>query len=341
MMNRMETPKNQLTQINTTISDYLASPSGQNKLAQYIPNVTKRQDFQTAVVTMIANNPTLSNCDKGSIVSAALQAINLNFPLSNQLGLCYVVPYNSKSGVTLGQFQVGWKGYVQLAHRTGMLKKIIVSEIKENELVSHNPITQETVLSPIMDFEKRDKAPTIGYYAKIVTVMGFEQELYWALPKMEKHAKKYSKSYSKGYGSVWNDDFDTMGRKTVLKKLLQTAPMMSENHDLQRAIEVDQAVLEEDGTITYVDNTGENKVPSIQLKPITESSDVPFPELESKPISTEKLNYIQDYMKKLPMDKVMELNEWISKTYQTETINDLTDSQATMVISQLTKPTNK
>jgi len=331
MMNRMETPRNQLTQENTTISDYLASPNGQNKLNQYIPNIAKRQDFQTAVITMIANNPSLANCDKGSIVSAALQAINLNFPLSNQLGLCYVVPYNSKDGRTLGQFQVGWKGFVQLAHRTGMLKKIIVSEIKENELKSWNPITQETELTPIIDFEKREKAPTIGFYAKIVTVNGFEQELYWPMPKMEKHAKKYSKSYSKGYGSVWNDDFDTMGKKTVLKKLLQTAPMMRDNQDIQVAMEVDQAVIEEDGKITYVDNSGETKLPSIGIKPIE----------ATVAITQDQLSCIQGLMNGLSPDKVVEMNEWISNEFKVNTINELSDSQANKVILEMTRPNNR
>ena len=274
----MNAPTNSLIKQSETIGEYLSSPKGQAKLSQYLPDKIKQQRFQTNVITIIANNPSLAECDKATIVSASLQSETLNLPLSNQLGFCYVVPYwDSKNNRMAGQFQIGWKGFVQLSHRTGQVKRLIAIEIKEGELVSWNPITEEATLNPIMEEDKRKKAPTIGYYARLETITGFIKEMYWTKEKMEAHANKYSKAFKGGKGfSLWTSDFDEMGKKTVLKQLLSKwSPMTNDNLDLARALQIDQSVIEEDGTITYVDNDGRNVEPiPVEVKPIKEADKV-------------------------------------------------------------------
>ena len=145
------------------------------------------------------------------------------------------------------------RGYLQLAMRSGQYHKINACEIREGELKSFNPITEEYIFSPITDYAKRKELPVIGYYASFEMNNGYRKELYWSKEQMEEHAKRYSQSYRKGWSSsFWVSDFDAMALKTMLRQLISKWGMMSV--DMETAFQKDMAVEDENGNPIYIDN---------------------------------------------------------------------------------------
>lgn len=216
------------------------------------PNKAAR--FVTAITSAVSNNPALQECDASTIVSAGLLGEGLNLSPSPQLGQYYLVPFNDrKNNRKVAQFQLGYKGYIQLATRSGQYKKLNVLPIKEGELIKFDPLDEEIEVNLIEDEEQRENAPTIGYYAMFEYVNGFKKAIYWSKKKMQSHAEKYSAGYKahKGY-TFWEKDFDSMACKTMLRQLISKWGIMS--IDLQRAIESDMGVISENGTVDYVDN---------------------------------------------------------------------------------------
>ena len=207
--------------------------------------------FISSVVSAVQTNKNLMECTNSSILSAALLGESLQLPPSPQLGFFYMVPYNSENGKE-AQFQLGAKGYVQLAIRSGQYKKIVASEVKEGELVSYNPITEDVVLEPIMDEKVRNKKPTIGYYGLLELNNGYRKEMYWSKEKMDAHAKRYSIAYKKGWSTPWKTDFDAMGCKTIIRQMISKWGIMSV--EMQKAYTADMGVIDEDGNVKYVDN---------------------------------------------------------------------------------------
>jgi recombination protein RecT len=210
--------------------------------------------FITGIVSAVSNNPMLVECDHATILSAGLIGESLKLSPSAQLGQYYLVPFNdNKNGRKVATFQIGYKGYIQLAIRSGQYRKINVIAVKEGELVKFDALNEEIEVNLIEDEEKRENAKTVGYYAMFEYVNGFRKAMYWSRKKMEAHALKYSKGYAakKGY-TFWEKDFDGMAYKTMLRQLISKWGIMS--IDMERAIEKDQAAIGEDGKIEYVDN---------------------------------------------------------------------------------------
>lgn len=209
--------------------------------------------FITSIVSAVNTNPALQECTNQSILSAALLGETLNLSPSPQLGLYYMVPYNDKERGKVAQFQLGYKGYIQLAIRSGQYKSLNVLAIKKGELVKYDALNEEIEVNLIEDEEEREKAETIGYYASFTYLNGFRKSLYWSKKKMESHALRYSKGYAakKGY-TFWEKDFDGMAYKTMLRQLISKWGIMST--DFVKAYESDMAVINEDGTPTYVEN---------------------------------------------------------------------------------------
>ena len=175
---------------------------------------------------------------------------------SPQLGQYYMVPFNdSKRGCKVAQFQIGYKGYIQLAIRSGQYKKLNVLAIKEGELKKYDPLNEELEVQLIENEEEREKATTIGYYAMFEYLNGFRKTIYWSKEKMEAHALKYSMGYraKKGY-TFWEKDFDGMAYKTMLRQLISKWGIMSVDLTMQKALESDMAVINDNGTYDYVDN---------------------------------------------------------------------------------------
>ena len=261
------------------VQNQLAARQGQQRMgiAAYMSNqavqaqinsiVKDSKTFITSVVSAVQTNPALQECTKQSILSAALLGEGLKLSPSPQLGHFYMVPFkNNKAGITEAQFQLGYKGYIQLAIRSGQYKKINVLAIKEGELVSYDPLEETIEVNLIDDEAAREQAPTIGYYAMFEYTNGFRKSLYWSRNKMEAHALRYSKGYAahKGY-TFWEKDFDGMAIKTMIRQLISKWGIMS--IEMQQAYEADQAVIREDGSKDYVDMEEVEAQPQIQQTP--------------------------------------------------------------------------
>ena len=237
--------------------------------------------FTSAIVSAVNANPALQECSNQSILSAALLGETLKLSPSPQLGHYYMVPFNDKEKGKTAQFILGYKGYIQLALRSGQYKKLNVLAIKEGELIRYDPLNEEIEVQLINDEVVREKAPTIGYYAFFEYLNGFRKTLYWSKDRMLAHADKYSAAFSKDggnfgrggkfhrvsfadyeagnydkndewmYSSFWYKDFDGMAYKTMLRQLISKWGIMS--IDMVTAFESDYTVEAADGTRTYVE----------------------------------------------------------------------------------------
>ena len=262
--------------------------------------------FISSIVSAVQTTPKLQECSNQSILSAALLGEALNLSPSPQLGQFYMVPFNNK-GVKEAQFQLGYKGYVQLAVRSGYYKRLNVLAIKEGELVHYDPLNEEIEVNLIEDDMVREETPTAGYYAMFEYENGFGKTMYWSRRKMLAHAEKYSQAFKMNgggkslellesgkipekemwkYSSFWFKDFDGMALKTMLRQIISKWGIMS--IDLQTALDKDMAVIRQDGTAEYVENEPEETVvaeqeyrePSADLKERKE--EVKAPEVEKE-----------------------------------------------------------
>lgn len=255
---------------NTGIATYLTQEAVKNQISNVIGG-KNGQRFISAVVSAVNNNPALQECTNQSILSGALLGESLNLSPSPQLGQYYLVPFNDKNKGKVAQFQLGYKGYIQLAIRSGQYKKLNVIAIKEGELIRFDPLNEEIEVRLIEDEEEREKAPTQGYYAMLEYVNGFKKAIYWSKAKMEAHAMKYSKGYQakKGY-TFWEKDFDGMAYKTMLRQLISKWGIMS--IDMMSAMDADMAVINEDGTKNYVDNEPDYTLTEPEPQQVVEST---------------------------------------------------------------------
>lgn len=227
------------------------------KVKQSIMNTlqdeSRAKRFTTAIVTAVNNNPGLQECDAITIISGALLGESLNLSPSPQLGQYYLVPFNdSKRGCKVAQFQLGYKGYIQLALRSGEYKKLNVISIKKGELVKFDPLNEEIEVNIIENPAEREAAETIGYYAMFEYINGFRKALYWSKEKMEAHAEKYSQGYRarKGY-TFWEKDFDAMAYKTMLRQLISKWGIMS--IEMRDAMQYDNAIIREGGQSEHIE----------------------------------------------------------------------------------------
>lgn len=239
----------------------IQSDTYKNLINKTLGDKDRATRFIASISSAVATNTDLQQCDAGTILSGALLGESLNLSPSPQLGQYYLVPFNKKvkgvdgdeSYIKVAQFQLGYKGYIQLAIRSGQYKKLNVLAIKKGELIKYDPLNEEIEVNLMEDEEERENAETIGYYAMFEYTNGFRKSLYWSKSKMEKHALKYSKGYSahKGY-TFWEKDFDGMAYKTMLRQLISKWGIMS--IDMQQAVEKDMTAINTDGTYEYVDN---------------------------------------------------------------------------------------
>lgn len=238
------------------------------------------QRFISAIISAVNVNPSLAECTNQSILSGALLGESLKLSPSPQLGHYYLVPFNDKNKGKVAQFCLGYKGYTQLAIRSGQYKKLNVLAIKEGELEYFDPLNEEIRITLIKDWNARENAPTIGYYAMFELVNGYHKALYWSKEQMEAHALKYSQGYraKKGY-TFWEKDFDAMAYKTMIRQLISKWGIMS--IDMVNAFDSDTAVINEDGTKNYVET--EEYVaesPAVEVEPKKEEPKVEQPKAE-------------------------------------------------------------
>lgn len=273
-------------QTKTGLAAYLSQDAIKKQINSVLGG-NKGTRFISSIVSAAQTTPALQECTNKSIVNAALLGEALNLSPSPQLGQFYMVPFdNKKKGVKEAQFQLGYKGYIQLAVRSGYYKRLNVMAIKEGELVRYDPLNEEIEVNLIEDDIVREETPTTGYFAMFEYENGFKKTMYWSKQKMLSHADKYSQAfhmnavesdnsrrqrvsyedYLKGnypksdewkYSSFWYKDFDGMAMKTMLRQLISKWGIMS--IDLQTAVDKDMAVIHEDGTADFVENEPEEE----------------------------------------------------------------------------------
>lgn len=218
----------------------------------------KAPAFLASVLNAMRTNPMLSKCEPQSILSSAMVAATLDLPIDPSLGFAAIVPYNTK-GRMLGQFQIMYKGFIQLALRSGQYKTINVAPIYEDEFKSYDIITGDVIIEPVEDgYRAQDMQDKIAGYAAFFRLLnGFERIEYWPLKKIVAHGKRFSKSFSKDF-SLWKTDPHVMYAKTVLKNTLSKWGILSVS--MQMAMKTDQAAIRDfdkpldDANVEYVDS---------------------------------------------------------------------------------------
>lgn len=274
---------NSLTKTNQkTFSNFLMGDAIKKKINETVGGANG-QRFITSILSAVSTNPSLQECEHSSIISAAFLGEALKLSPSPQLGQYYLVPFNKKSydangkeiKIKVAQFQLGYKGYIQLAERTGTYRTINVLAIKEGELIKYDPLNETIEVNLIEDDEIREQTPTVGYYAMFEYLNGFRKTMYWSKKKMLSHADTYSSAFSKEayqkiqegkipqkdlwkYSSFWYKDFDGMAYKTMLRQLISKWGIMS--IEMQEAYTKDMAEIKMDGDYNYIENSEDTEV---------------------------------------------------------------------------------
>ena len=224
-----------------TTKDFFQQPSVQKKFQELLGK--RAPQFITSVLQIVTNNKLLASADAASIYNAAATAAVLDLPLNNSLGKAWIVPYKGSA-----QFQIGYKGFIELAMRTGQYQRINAVPVHENQFKSWNSLTEELDA----DMTIMGNGVIVGYAAYFRMNNGFEKFTYWRKDEVNAHARRFSKSVDNG---PWKTDFDKMALKTILKSMLNTYGLLS--IEMQHAIVADQAVIRDADTmdVEYVDNT--------------------------------------------------------------------------------------
>lgn len=247
---------------------------------------SRARRFIASISSTVAINKDLQECDAGTILSGALLGEALDLSPSPQLGQYYLLPFNDKNKGKVATFVLGYKGYIQLAIRSGYYKKINVIELKEGELKNFDLMTEEIEVNLITDDEKRENAKTVGYYAMFEYLNGFKKAIYWSKDKMIAHADKYSPAFTKKgyellsagkvkqedmwkYSSHWYKNFDDMAKKTMLRQLISKWGVMS--IEMREAFEKDETIIREDGTYQYVTEVDDSNVIETKIEEHNES----------------------------------------------------------------------
>lgn len=241
-----------------TVKALFAKDEVKNKFQEMLGK--RAASFITSVLQITSQNEMLATADPVSIYQSAAVAATLDLPLNNNLGFAYIVPYNSKqkdgSWKVVAQFQIGAKGFKQLALRSGQFITINDTDVREGELKEYNRLTGEITFEWIQDVKERLTKAVIGYASYFKLLNGFEKTYYMTVDELKDHGLRFSQTFKKGFG-LWKDDFDGMARKTVIKlNLSKNAPLSVE---MQKAVVADQAVVKDAETedVEYVDNDEE------------------------------------------------------------------------------------
>jgi recombination protein RecT len=233
-----------------TIKSLFSKDEVRNKFQELLGK--RAPAFITSVLQIAAQSEQLSKCDPISIYQCAAVAATLDLPLNPNLGFAYIIGYNQKqkdgTWKNVAQFQIGYKGFIQLAQRSGQFKTISAAPIYDGQLVEQNPLT-----GFVFDFSQKKSDTIIGYAAHFALLNGFEKTLYMTVEELKKHGTRFSQTFKKGFG-LWKDDFESMAQKTVIKLLLSKFAPLSV--DMQRAVITDQAFVKDADTVDveYVDN---------------------------------------------------------------------------------------
>lgn len=232
-----------------TIKQLMKSESVKKRFEDVLGS--KAPQFMTSVINLVNSDTNLAKVDQMSVIGSAMVAASLDLPVDKNLGYSWIIPYGNKA-----QFQLGYKGYIQLALRTGQYKHINVIEVYEGELQQWNRLTEEFEI----DFDKKKSDAVVGYAAYFELVNGFKKTVYWTKEEVEKHRKRFSKS---DFG--WKRDWDAMAKKTVLKNMLSKWGILSV--EMQKAFAEDN----EDREIKDITNEVNSESEVIDYTEVVES----------------------------------------------------------------------
>lgn len=223
----------------TGLKALLSSPTVKGKFEEILKD--KAPAFTSSVLSLVNNDTYLAQCEPMSILTCAMTAATLDLPIDKNLGYAYILPFKDykKGNQQIGQFILGYKGYIQLAQRSGQYKALNVIPVYEGELKSWNRLTEEFVLAP----ENRQSNVVIGYVGFFELLNGFKKTIYWTREEVEAHRMKHAKGRDKSPTGVWRDDFDAMACKTLLRQLLSKWGILSV--EMQTAERFDEQALKE------------------------------------------------------------------------------------------------
>lgn len=297
------TTSNQMVQQKMPFSVAVNTPSMQKLIANALHDPARCARFTASIVSAVSVNQALQNCDRNTVISGALLGESLNLSPSPQLGQYYLVPFNNKKkGIQDAQFVLGYKGYVQLALRSGQYKSINVEIVKQGEYKGRDPMTGDPRFQFLEDDDEWERLPVIGYMASFEYLNGFRKVLYWSKEKMMNHADRYSAAFSRKayenltagnipqgdmwkYSSFWYKDFDSMAKKTMLRQLISKWGIMST--DMQSAYESDSRVIEETESGQLVPQVEEE--PPQQIEEPQAAEQIPAQPTEPKQIDLSSL----------------------------------------------------
>lgn len=297
------TTSNQMVQQKMPFSVAVNTPSMQKLIANALHDPARCARFTASIVSAVSVNQELQNCDRNTVISGALLGESLNLSPSPQLGQYYLVPFNNKKkGIKDAQFVLGYKGYVQLALRSGQYKSINVEIVKQGEYKGRDPMTGDPRFQFLEDDDEWERLPVIGYMASFEYLNGFRKVLYWSKEKMMNHADRYSAAFSRKayenliagnipqgdmwkYSSFWYKDFDSMAKKTMLRQLISKWGIMST--DMQSAYESDSRVIEETESGQLVPQVEEE--PHQQIEEPQAAAQIPAQPAEPKQIDLSSL----------------------------------------------------
>ena len=248
---------NQNNQVMAT-KDFFSKPVVQQKLIELLGK--NAQSFATSVLQVVNSNDMLKNADPQTVFSAACMAATLNLPINNNLGFAYIVPFrNNKANRTEAQFQLGYKGFIQLAQRSGQFKRI-------NACATYSDDTEQTVYERLTSLlPKKPTGQITGYIAYFQLLNGYEAHLAMSIEELNAHSQKYSQTAKKGFG-VWKDNFDAMAQKTVIKLLLSKQAPLSIDTPLATAVQADQAVIHDvDGEQVFIYEDNQRPQQAIEM----------------------------------------------------------------------------
>lgn len=242
------------------IKIFLNNPKVQEKMRELVDK--NAASFTTSIMQIVNSSDMLMKAEPMSIFNAACMAATLNLPINNNLGFAYIVPFqNRKQNKVEAQFQLGYKGFIQLAQRSGQFERLVSMPVYDAQLVEKDFING---FKFDWSYEPEDGEQPVGFYAYFKLINGFSAELYMSDKQVKEHAKKYSQTFKKGYG-VWADNYEAMALKTVIKLLLSKQAPLS--IDMQKAVLSDQSVIKDanEDKFEYIDHQEE---PAALLMPV-------------------------------------------------------------------------
>lgn len=277
------TQQNQVEQTKLTAKSLFAKDEVRAKFQELLGK--RASAFMTSVLQIVSSNELLKRAEPNSVYQCAALAATLDLPLNQNLGFAYIIPYNEKAkgdkpARVVAQFQIGYKGFKQLALRSGQFLSMNATDVREGEIKQRDRLSGEITFDWIQDEDEREKAKIVGYVSFFRLLNGYEKTLFMTTKQVEKHAKRYSQSYKKNYGQ-WVDDFESMALKTVTKlNLSKDAPL---SVDMQKAIVTDQAIITDSDTedVQYIDNEAEEENPETKRVLLMIGDAKTLPELEA------------------------------------------------------------